>query len=225
MTYDGRNQGQRFVDVCNERLTRVLGFPPNAVKLSLNANRLVEIPAIPDSVKILEFKSNRVERIHNFPKNLEFLNCTNNRLVGIPEFSEGVETVIVRDNQLIALPRIPKSVRCLDISNNRVSVVPDLPGLMCYMDISCNPLLNLPKVKFQDRAFVVAHFKFMGLDFDIRRPQEYNLVRRWYRNFMRIIAGLTRCGIPSELTRVLFSDYLVEWVVMSTPDVKLRNFR
>jgi Leucine-rich repeat (LRR) protein len=88
------------LEILNLNNNLLINLPPlhNLEELSCSINNLIELPDLPETLKILECHNNSIQNIPYLPPNLEKLDCENNSLTTLPIFPESLRLLFCRGN-------------------------------------------------------------------------------------------------------------------------------
>lgn len=133
----------------NRELTHLPVIPPRLQQLLCDDNNLMELPSLPDSVKIIWCDYNQITEISNCPAELLELYCDHNQLETLPCFNDKLRYVSCNDNKLTVLPEFPEELSYIDCSNNQLIELPYLNDKLQYLYCSNNELTELPDLPFE----------------------------------------------------------------------------
>ena len=148
---------------------------PNTVRiLNCEHNKLVSLPPLPDGLKQLTCANNKLTSLPALPPGLIYLSCSNNNLTAIPPLPDGLKILICHYNNLTAIPTLPETLQELYCNGNEFSSLPPLPPNLKILYSGGNLLKILPELP---ASLVELRF---GIDNDLDEPyktfyEEYEL--------------------------------------------------
>ena len=145
-----------------ESVPEELFLMPKLMKLSLQANKLKEIPGTftNSCLVAVNLTQNELRSLPKFPKTLEVLYASFNSIECIDGLFEGsylLQTVVLEHNRLKKVPAL-SSVEHLFLSQNEITEVNFVPGKVSHLDLSMNKIKVLPDfIKRSLRCLDLSH--------------------------------------------------------------------
>ena len=114
--------------------------------LTVNENRLTDLPNLPAALTNLEVSSNCLNAITStLPAELKVFLVMQNQLSRLPALPQSLIVLRASQNQLTELPSaLPAGLLTLDVSENRLSALPQLPPALLRLAAAKNTLAQLP---------------------------------------------------------------------------------
>ena len=145
------------------------------IYINCNNNNLLNLPELPNSLKILDCHSNNnLSSLPELPNSLIELYCWNNNLSSLPKLPNSLKYLDCGNNSLSSLPELPNSLKRLYCSNNNLSSLPELPNSKIDICYKYNPIHTYIKKYFNDK-----HQQY----FDYQRQMKRifaNKIGNWY---------------------------------------------
>ena len=133
-------------------------------KLICYANKLTELPELPESLIYLGCGDNKLTALpENLPSSLAYLSCSDNLLTKLPDLPSTLQSLYCSGNQLIALPELPVSLQYLYCSDNLLTQLPELPSKLQSLNCSGNQLTELPMLPASLRSLYCYNNKLTSL--------------------------------------------------------------
>ena len=134
----------KYLSVDGNRLKQLPTLPPNLLQLTAVTNILESIPELPPKLEGLYLGNNKLTCLPSLPSALTVLSALNNDLVELPALPRSIVSIHVHFNALSRLPALPEGLEHLFINNNRISLLPALPTSLKKLAFDSNPLNVLP---------------------------------------------------------------------------------
>jgi hypothetical protein len=122
-------------------------LPDNVSVLSVSMNRLGNnLKVLPCGLITLNITANALLELPALPKTLKNLVCSNNKLTRLPDLPEHLVSLFADTNEISTLPALPKRLTHLNIAQNKLISLDDLPETLIYLDAAYNNIAQLPTV-------------------------------------------------------------------------------
>lgn len=132
---------------CDSNLLTSLPELPtqNLTLLTCVANKLKELPLLPDTLRDIWCMGNQLQSISHLPRNLHYFQCNDNNLSYLPSLPPNVYSFFCFNNpNLLCLPRLSEALTILGISEGTIKCLPNHPaGLNVYKNTTYE-VINLP---------------------------------------------------------------------------------
>lgn len=146
-----------------------------------------------------------------FPVTLRHLDMSFNDIFTLPgHLPDSLVTLLVDNCSLREIQRLPASLEVFSCANNGLRLLPVLgPGLKS-LRCAGNPLVGLPMFSDPDQRFsdLQLSFRFLQFHNDQVTPHDYRAAFAVYSTTLKVIQHLTRRGIPRDLVKMLYADFL-----------------
>lgn len=134
----------KHLSVDGNRLKQLPPLPPALVTLTAFANLLENLPALPASLQRLYVGANNLKLLPALPPVLQVLSASYNTLARLPPLPASLVSIHVNGNELAGLPAFHEGVENVFVNNNRIDSLPTLPASLRKLDVSGNQVFVLP---------------------------------------------------------------------------------
>lgn len=187
----------------------IRAFPPRLKIANLNYNNLKVLPALPDSLVVLSVFGwhNKISAINSaLPRGLRIL-----RLSMCPTLDlsldpprDSIVALDIRGARILDLEPLPRGLKSLKLTSTGDNCIQRIPESLVTLQLYECQQLSLPDIAHAPKLTDVL-VNFMHTYICIKN---YTEVRNRFLMVLRIVKGLTECGIPSDLTRMLLEDFV-----------------
>ncbi|VBB18488.1 E3 ubiquitin-protein ligase [Yasminevirus sp. GU-2018] len=148
----------KILNLSNNSLRQVVGFPPNTEDLTLTTTRFNNVASLKGlkNLKILKLNASSVDNLDDLPDTIVDLSISRLTLFGGPskrpgfiqKLPAGLMKLVCHSGKLteFGFTEFPSGLIHLDLYDNELVTLPKLPNVMTYVDLSKNNLVSVANV-------------------------------------------------------------------------------
>lgn len=186
-----------------------LYLPTGLVSLYVTRCLLLEMPDLPSTLKILDISYNSIRDISRLPRNLEIFSCSHCLIEEIPALPPGLRYLDCANNKIKRISNLPASLTSFYACNNEITEF-ESDNSFVFLFMRKNRIRGVPNINTREvylEKSLYYDFMFFGKSFEIYGFGYHCMMVERQSAFFAVIQRLRAMGIPSELTRMLITEY------------------